>query len=353
MSAVLRVDLDAFAANLAHVRQRVQPSTLMLVVKDDAYGHGLAPIARRAWEEGVEWFGAFDVPTGAAVRAELGPAARVFAFIAASDRDVAAAVTADLDLGVGDAAMLEQVATAARAAGVTARVHLKIDTGLHRNGVRPEEWAAFVERAARLSDEGALQVVGIWSHISEASDEDDDVARTAFDKAVAQARDAGLTPEILHLAASAASFARPEFRYDMVRVGAFCYGIRPAGGPSEDDLGVTPIATLVAPVTDVGATATIAAGSLDGLPSLLAGRVTLGTPAGARRLLSMDAASAMLEPWPGATPGDQVAVYGPGGSGESSATTLAEQIGTIGEEIVVRLSPLIPREYRADSVRTR
>ena len=347
MSAVLRVDLDAFAANLAHVRQRVQPSSLMLVVKDDAYGHGLAPIARRAWEEGVEWYGAFDVPTGAAVRAELGAGARVFAFIAASDRDVTAAVAADLDLGVGDAAMLEQVAAAARAAGAAARVHLKIDTGLHRNGVRPEEWAAFVERAARLSHQGALQVVGIWTHISEASDEDDDVARTAFDKAVAQARDAGLTPETLHLAASAASFARPEFRYDMVRVGAFCYGIRPAGGPSEDDLGVTPIATLVAPVSDVeGGTVTIAAGSLDGLPSLLAGRVTLGTPAGARRLLSMDAASAKLEPWPGANAGDEVAVYGPGGSGESSATTLAEEIGTIGEEIVVRISPLIPREYR-------
>jgi alanine racemase len=347
MSAVLRVDLDAFAANLAHVRQRVQPSSLMLVVKDDAYGHGLAPIARRAWEEGVEWFGAFDVPTGAAVRAELGDGARVFAFIAASDRDVTAAVTADLDLGVGDAAMLEQVAGAARAAGATARVHLKIDTGLHRNGVRPEEWAAFVDRAALLSDEGTLHVVGIWSHISEASDEDDDAARMAFDNAVAQARAAGLTPEILHLAASAASFARPEFRYDMVRVGAFCYGIRPAGDPSEADLGITPIATLVAPVTDVGGgAATIAAGSLDGLPSLLAGRVALGTPEGARRLLSMDAASATLESWPGAKEGDQVAVYGPGGSGESAATTLAEEIGTIGEEIVVRISPLIPREYR-------
>jgi alanine racemase len=346
VSAVLKVDLDAFAANLAHVRQRVQPATLMLVVKDDAYGHGLAPIARRAWEEGVEWFGAFDVPTGAAVRAELGPGARVFAFIAASDRDITAAVTADLDFGVGDAAMLEQVAGSARAAGATARVHLKIDTGLHRNGVRPEEWVPFVERAARLSDQGTIRVVGIWSHISEASDSDDDIARAAFEAAVSQARGAGLTPEILHLAASAASFARPEFRYDMVRVGAFCYGIRPAGGPSEDDLGVTPIATLLAPVSDVGGgVVTIPLGALDGLPSLLAGRVTVGTPAGARRLLSMDAASATLESWPGAKAGDHVTVYGPGGSGESSATTLAEAIGTIGEEIAVRISPLIPRHH--------
>ena len=132
----------------------------------------------------------------------------------------------------------------------------------------------------------------------------------------------------------------------MVRVGAFCYGIRPAGGPSEDDLGVTPIATLLAPVTDAGGgVVTIPIGALDGLPSLLAGRVTVGTPAGARRLLSMDAASATLESWPGAKAGDHVTVYGPGGSGESSATTLAEAIGTIGEEIAVRISPLIPRHH--------
>jgi alanine racemase len=225
-------------------------------------------------------------------------------------------------------------------------VHLKVDTGLHRNGVRLEDWGPFIQRAARLSDAGSIDVVGIWSHIAEASDHDDDEARTAFDTAVAQVHEAGLSPQVLHIAASAASFARSEFRYDMVRIGAFCYGIRPSGGPSETDLGIEPIASLEATVAAVdGGTVTIDVGALDGLPSLLAGRVRVGTPSGPRRVMSMDAAM-VVESWPGAAVGDTVVVYGPGSSGESSATTLGEAIGTIGEEIAVRVSPLIAREYR-------
>lgn len=345
MTAVLSVDLDAFAKNLARVRRTVAPAALMLVVKDDAYGHGLAPIVGRAWAEGVTWFGAFDVPTGAAVRAQLGPDPRVFAFIAASDGDVVDAVAADLDIGVGDAALLERVAATADRAGTRARVHLKIDTGLHRNGIRPEEWRGFVARAAELSAAGALDVVGIWTHIAEASDQDDDDARAAFDTAVSQAREAGLSPDLLHLAASAASFARPAFRYDMVRVGAFCYGIRPADGPSERELGIRPIARLTASViTSDGDAVTVDVGALDGLPSSLAGRIRVGTPAGPRRVRSIDTVT-VVESWPDAAPGDTVTVYGPGESGESTATTLGEAIGTIGEEIALRVSPLVRREY--------
>ncbi|MHC3000249.1 alanine racemase [Microbacterium sp. HJ5] len=345
MTAVLRVDLDQLAANIARVRDVVAPAELMLVVKDDGYGHGLGPVVLRAHREGVAWIGAFDVATGTRVREILGETVRIFSWIAASRTEAAAAVAADLDLGVGDAGLLEDVAAEAAAAGTRARVHLKIDTGLHRNGVRPEEWPAFVARAAELSDAGRLDVVGIWSHIAEASDHDDDESRAAFDSAVESARAAGLTPTVRHLAASAASFARAEFRYDMVRVGAFCYGIRSAGGPAEHELGLRPIGTLEAHVTAVGdREVTIDAGALDGLPSTLAARTTVGTPGGARLLTTIGAQST-VEKWADAAPGDAVIVYGPGDEGEGSATDLAERIGTIGEELAVRVSPLVPRIY--------
>jgi alanine racemase len=346
MSAVLHVDLDALAANIAHVRATVGASRVMLVVKDDAYAHGLEAVVARAWREGIGWFGAFDVATGVRVRAALGSDARVFSWIAASPDDVAAAVAHDLDLGVGDAPLLEDTASAARAAGRTARVHLKIDSGLHRNGVRPEDWPAFVERAAALVSEGSIEVAGVWSHIAEASDAEDDAARAIFDDAVAQASAAGLDPSVRHLAASAASFARPEFRYDLVRVGAFCYGIRPAGGPAESALGIRPIARLEARVVRVDEDrVVIGIGHLDGLSSPLAGRATVGTPAGARALRAIGAGESAVDVWPDAAPGDVVVIYGPGDRGESSATDLAEAIDTIGEEIALRVSPLVTRVY--------
>ncbi|BDV30656.1 alanine racemase [Microbacterium terricola] len=341
MSAVLRVDLDAFAENLRRVRAQVAPAAHMLVVKDDAYNHGLAPIVARAWSEGVQWFGAFDVRTGLQVRAELGPEARIFVWIVATAEEAARAVAADLDIGVGDALLLEDVA----AAGGRARVHLKIDSGLHRNGVRPEHWPDFVARAAALEADGILEVVGIWSHIAEASDAEDDAARAAFDAAVQTAQEAGLRPSLRHLSASAAAFARPEFRYDLARIGAFAYGIRPAGGPGEPELGVRPIAALTASVIRLDDEhAVIGIGALDGLPSTLAGLVDVRTPGGMRPLRALGLEQSIVDRWEDAAVGDVVTVYG---EGAASATDLAERIGSIGEEIALRISPLVDRDYRS------
>ena len=293
MSAALHVDLDLFAANLARVRQTVSPSEPMLVVKNDAYGHGLVPIVRRAAAEGVRWFGAFDVGTGRVVRRELGEAARIFVWMTATADDAVDAVHDDLDIGVGDDASLEDVAAAARTLAHRARVHLKIDTGLHRNGVRPEEWPAFVARVAALVAEGLVEVVGVWSHIAEASDVD---------------------------------------------------GVRSAGGIDERDLGVRLISSLRAEVTSVDDDgAHIGLGALDGLPSTLGGRVEVLTPAGVRRLESVGEDS-RIAAWPSASVGDAVTVFG-GGDNEKSPTDLAEAIGSVGEEILVRLSPLVPRLY--------
>ena len=344
MSAFV-VDLDRFAANLAEIGRRIAPATHMLVVKDDAYGHGLSSIVTRARSEGVRWFGAFDVRTGRAVRTALGPAPRIFVWLVSGRGEADAAVAAGLDIGVGDELLLEDVAAAAMAVGERARVHLKIDSGLHRNGVRPERWEAFAARAASLESEGALDVVGIWSHIGEASDADDDDARRLFDTAVGQARAAGIAPRFLHLAASAAAFERSEFRYDLARIGAYAYGIRPAGGPAEADLGIVPVGALTARVTDAGETGVIIdVGAQDGLPSTLAGRMRVGTPGGSRRVIEIGPTVSRVERWPGAAVDDIVSVFG--GVDTPSATDLAESIDTIGEEIVLRVSPLVPRVYR-------
>ena len=131
-----------------------------------------------------------------------------------------------------------------------------------------------------------------------------------------------------------------------MRVGAFCYGIRSAGGPGEPDLGIRPIAALTAPVTHVGEHAvTLGVGSLHGLPSTLARRADLATGRGRMSVQHVDFGHTEVAAWPHAAIGDEVTVFG---AGAASATDLAETIGTIGEEILVRVSPLVPRIYRGE-----
>ncbi|GAA1861098.1 alanine racemase [Microbacterium koreense] len=339
--ALLRIDVSRIRTNLMTLRAHIAPARVMFVVKDDAYGHGVDAVAAAGVQAGISWFGSFDVPTGLRVRA-VAPTARVFTWDVATDEQITAALAADLDVGVGDRHVLERVAAVARGRGI--RIHLKIDTGLHRNGVRAEEWPDFVARAKTLQDAGDVTVVGIWSHIAEASENDDEEARTVYERAVDIARAAGLSPDVLHLAASAAGYDRSTFRHDLVRFGAFGYGVRSTDGP--DIPGIAPAATLFTRVSAVrGDEVTIAYGSLDGLPTTLGGHITVGTPGGPQPLVRVDPATSVVAQWPDAAVGDTVAIFGPGILGESSATTLAEAIGTVGEEILVRVSPLVPREY--------
>jgi alanine racemase len=331
--------------NIFAVQRRIAPSELMVVMKDDAYGHGIEAVvdAITASDAVVRWFGGYDIPTSLRIRARAGTDPRVFAWATSSEDEARAAISADIDLGVGTEPYLQQVIRAAEALHATARVHLKIDTGLHRNGFRPEEWGRAVDAALEAERRGSIVLEGVWSHLAEASDEEDDEAASAFDQAVAAVRAAGGSPQALHLTASAASWWRPELRGTVSRIGAFCYGIRSGDGPRLP--GVAPIASLVAPVVRVdGAGAEVGIGALDGLPTTLIG-AEVGTPAGPRRITAVDASRVTLEAWADAAVGDLVHVFGPGEHGESDATTLGEHIGSIGEEILLRLSPRIRRTF--------
>ena len=337
----LRLSGRTLRANIEAVRARVAPSELMLVLKDDAYGHGLAWAVEAAVDLGVEWFGSYDIRSGLAVRRVAGGDARIFAWVTSTDEEIDDALLQRIDLGVGTVDYLRRIVARAEALGTCARVHLKIDTGLHRNGVLPEDWESAVAEARRAEGAGLLDLVGVWSHIAEASDAEDDVAQTAFLDAIRIVAESGATPPALHLTASAASWWRPELRGTLSRIGAFCYGIRSAEGPELE--GVRPAASLVATVIDVtDGRATIGIGSFDGLPSSLSG-ARVGTTDGARVLADVGHTSSIVEGWPEARIGDEVVVFGAGDQGETSATTLAERIDTVGEEILTRLTPRVRR----------
>lgn len=337
----LRLDARTFRDNIRAVRARIEPSELMLVVKDDAYGHGLSWTVSEAERAGVSWFGSYDVRTALDVRRDVGGRVCIFAWATSTDEEIDEALRNGIDLGVGSAEYLDRVIRRAGDLGLVARVHLKIDTGLRRNGLLPLEWAAAVGVTRAAEDAEIVEFAGVWSHIAEASDAEDDEAQAVFLEAIRVAEEAGARPVLHHLTASAASWWRSELRGSLSRIGAFCYGVRSADGPDLE--GIAPIASLVASVTRLdGDTAVVGIGSFDGLPSTLAGSM-VGTPDGSRVLRRVDHTSCVVEGWPGMDVGDEVHLFGPGAHGEMSATTLAESIDTVGEEILTRLSTRVRR----------
>ena len=252
--AQARIDLDAFAHNLDRLRSAAPGSAQMAIVKADAYGHGLLPMARAARESGAQWLGVALFTEALQLRAN-GDDGPILTWLASPSDPWADVLEADVDLGVSTPAQLGVVAAAHRATGRRARVHLKADTGLGRAGCPMEQWPAFVEEAKSLQDRGVLEIVGIWSHFTVADDPRNPlntVQIQRFGQAVSTVESMNLQVEHLHLANSAATLALPDAHFTMVRPGIAMYGISPGaamGTPA--DLGLRPVMTLVAELSVV------------------------------------------------------------------------------------------------------
>lgn len=353
------ISAGALLHNLSVVRERVAPAQVMAVIKDDAYGHSQDVVLDILVGAGVARFGTLDLPSSLRLRGRNSEA-MIFAWVIDSDDDVASAIRAGIDLAVTDIAMLERVAREAASISGTALVHLKIDSGLHRAGTLPEQWPALLARAAELQRAGVVTIVGLWTHLSEASEAEDSRSIAIFTAAVHTAQQFGIDGVVKHVAASAASFSRDDARYDMVRVGAFLYGIGPGDGIGPAELGLVPVMTLCAPVLalvqrDGKSFAEIALGGATGLLAEAAGaasvaighrRYLIDTVGVTRSLIDLSTADPRGTVRVGDTVqvGDTVTLFGSGAAGEPTLQEWADAMGTIGEELVCRVSALIPRE---------
>ena len=228
------VDLAAIRHNVALLAGAASASgaATMAVVKADGYGHGAVAVGAAALKAGASWLGVCTIAEAMALRAG-GITAPILSWLDLADDDYAPAVTAGIDLSVSSVHQLAAVRTAAIAGDRVARVHLKIDTGLSRNGAQPAQWHDLVTAAAKVVAEGLLEVVAVWSHLAHADAPhhptlDRQAAR--LDEAWRIATEAGLHP-IRHLANSAATMTRPDLYYDMVRPGIAVYGLDPLGRP--------------------------------------------------------------------------------------------------------------------------
>ena len=247
------IDLDALEHNVRRLKELIGDRAFIAVIKADAYGHGAYPVARSAIAAGADLLGVVHVNEALELRAD-GIDAPLMAWLHTPSTDFEAALQEKIRLGVSGWD-LEAVAAAAERAGERAIVHLKADTGLGRNGATASDWPALVARAASLEESGLIAVEGIFSHLAVA--DEPTRAETAqqldtLDAFVAQAREAGLDPKIVHLANSPATLTASLDGWDTeermlgdgVRCGLALYGLSPLPEVTAEELGLKPVMTV-------------------------------------------------------------------------------------------------------------
>ncbi len=352
------VDLDAIAHNVGVLRAIAPSSALMAVVKADGYGHGAVAVGRAALAAGASWLGVCTLQEALDLR-EAGIAAPLLSWLHLPDEDFAPAVAAGIDLSVASRAHLAAVVDGARRAGRTARLHLKIDSGLSRGGAQPAEWPDLLGDAAKAVADGVVEVVAVWSHLAHADTPDHpmlDRQAARLTEAWLAARAHGFEP-MRHLANSAATLTRPDLHLDLVRAGVAVYGLDPLDRPVGQSP-LRPAMTLrarVVLVKRVPAGEGVAYGHEWTTPrETTLALVPLGYADGVTRALNrrgrmMVLLGGQLCPVVGRVSMDQIVVdcgdrrvregdhavlFGPGDHGEPTAQDWADELGTIHYEVV-------------------
>ena len=399
------VDLAAIRHNLGVLRAAAPGALQLATVKANAYGHGLLPVARAALDGGADWLGVAQLAEAFTLRRGLDEAgvtradAPILAWISTSSSDFAAAIEADIDLSVSWTWVLADICAAARQAGRPARVHVKIDTGMSRAGSTLADLPALASALRMAADDGLVDVVGAWSHMSRADDPSDaGNASTAshvriFEEGLAILADAGITPRIRHLSATSGILWHPEAHYDMVRAGIGLYGLSPDPAvATSEQLGLIPALELSAPLTSVkvieegtpasyGGTWVAPTRRWIGLVPLGYGDGILRAASNRARVVVHTASGPFNAPIVGrvcmdqfmvdlgqaegspgtptarsgqapAAPGDIATLFGSGAGGEALADDWAQAAGTINYEIVTHLGAHIPRIYRDGAAAT-
>ena len=240
---IAEISVPAIRHNVRRIRDFTGGASVIAVVKANGYGHGAEIAARAAIQGGAALIGVTDLEEALALR-EAGIEAPILCWLHGAKVDFDAAVAAGIEIGVSHIAQLDALAEAASQGGRIATLQFKLDTGLSRNGAGPGEWTELFARGAELERAGLVRVRGVFSHLANAGDENDRAQAERFDAAVAQLREAGSDPELIHLAASAATFGSPHLHYNAVRVGVTIYGLSPFPDRTSADLGLIPAMTL-------------------------------------------------------------------------------------------------------------
>lgn len=362
MRAEALIDLSAIKHNVELLKER-SGTNLLAVVKADAYGHGLIPVAKAALSAGATYLGVALLEEAVALR-EAGITAPILAWLVQPGSDFAQGIELDTEIAVASLAALQEISAAAKSK--KARVHLEVDTGMSRGGFL-NEWNLLT-----AEDLKAVEVVGIFSHFARADEpaekqNSDQMER--FNAAVAHLNSLGHASIMRHLSNSAATLKNGAASFDMVRTGIAMYGLSPDVQTLGDSksLGLRPAMQLraalylvkdVAAGSPVGYGATqsttvdtklgvVAMGYADGIPRIarVAGVWCAGKRAPIIGRVSMDQFVVDLGADSKARSGDWVTVFGNGSHGEYTADDWGLASQSINYEIVTRIGPRVPRIY--------
>lgn len=365
--SIAYIDLRALEHNYLELRKRASPaSSMMAVVKANAYGHGALEVARTLEELGCACFGVAIPEEGIKLR-ESGIKNAIVVLGGIFPEQAPDVVEHALTPVVFDLPVARALDEAARSRGAVLDVHVKVDTGMGRLGIQPSEAAGFFTGLKGL---GNIKTTALLSHFSESESECKDFSRgqlALFLKTVEETRKAGADPALLEMANSAALVDFEEARLGMVRPGIMLYGSYPAER-LRGSIRLKPVMELktrillVKPVP-AGATvsygrrfvtrrpsliATLPIGYADGVPRTLGntGEVLVG----GRRVpiagtVCMDLIMADVTDVPGVKAGDEAVLIGSQGAEAISAEEVAAKAGTISYEIFCRVSGRVPRVY--------
>lgn len=356
----LRIDTASLRANAARFRELVRPpAQLMLIVKSEAYGHGLEIAARAFLAGGADWLGVHSVAELRRLRA-AGITAPVLVLGPATTAEVREAADLDGDLTIGSLAALAAAAAAGRG-----RLHWKVETGVNRQGLVEAE---LDEALTILADHPELELVAVSSHFADIEDTTDHrfarAQRERFDRFHARLREALPRPLLRHMTCSAATLLWPQTHHDLVRVGISAYGLWPsretrvsARQQGREEIPIRPAMTWAVGISQVrevpagetvgyGRTwlapvdsriAVLPVGYADGYPRALSGRAHVlvrGRRAPVRGRICMNLSMVDVTHIPDVEAGDEAVLLGAQGDDVISAEQIADWLGTIAYEVL-------------------
>lgn len=353
------IDLGAIQHNVRVLRERLQGALLAVVVKADAYGHGIVPVSRAVSAAGADWLAVATVHEGVALReADIeAPILILSPFLAIEAEQ---AVYYGLRASVQDIEVAQALSRAAANLGREAIVHLKIDTGMHRFGAPPQEATSLAISIAKLPH---VRFEGVWTHFawSAGAPEFTTHQYKAFQRTVATIQEAGVRIPIRHCSNSGAILKHPEMVMDMARIGILAYGVSHVQSPHLPlRRALTWKSRIMAlrsipPGHTVGYNmtwradrdsriATVGIGYGDGYHRLLSNKgwmIVRGRAAPVRGLVCMDQVMVDVTEIPDARIGDEVTLIGDGVTAEQ----IAQLVGTTPHEITTRIMSRVPRQY--------